>query len=109
MAAPTASDLGTFLGPMYGADLDSGQATSVLATVTAMASAYTRGVGFTNGVPNSDISAVILTASARMISHIRQTQVYEVQGPESQNIMDNKLVWSTAELSVLNRYRVMAR
>jgi hypothetical protein len=95
------------LGPTV--TVDTGQATSVLAVVTSMASAYTRGVGFTEGVPNSDISAVILTAAARLISHAQQVQSWEVFGPATASFAASPVTWSTAELLVLNRYRVMAR
>lgn len=63
MAAPTVSDLGALTGRTVSEE----QGTAVLSIATAMASAYTRGPGFTDGVPNDEIRAVILTASARLI------------------------------------------
>jgi hypothetical protein len=81
MAAPTATDLRDFRGPRY--PVDTNQAASVIGIVTSFASSYTRGVGFTDGVPNSEISAVILTASARLLSHARQVSVNETYGPSS--------------------------
>lgn len=108
MAAPTATDVQNFLGPNQ--DVDSGQATAILSVVTAMCSAYTRGIGFdSDGVPNSDLSAVILSAAARLIAHPRQVGSYEVQGPESDQKYASPFAWSVAELYVLNRYRVTAR
>ncbi|ORA17362.1 hypothetical protein [Mycobacterium arosiense] len=106
MAAPTASDVATFLGPNI--TVDTAQATSVIAVVTAEANAYTRGEGFTAGVPNSDISAVILTASARLLSHPRQNQSYETFGPAIASFGASLPQWSVAEKYVLDRYRVRA-
>src|SRR5258705_6332838 len=37
--------------------VDTAQATAVLEIVTAFASSYTRGQGFTDGVPNSDVGS----------------------------------------------------
>lgn len=106
MPAPTAADLAAFIGPNH--PPTSSQSTSVIGVVTSMASAYTRGVGFTDGVPNSDISSVILTAGARLLSHARQVSVSETQGPESAQYAAAPFEWSVAELMTLNRYRAMA-
>jgi len=107
MAAPTATDVQNLLGPNQ--DVDSGQATVILPVVTAQCSAYTRGVGFdSDGVPNSDLSAVILSATARLITHAGQVQSYLVQGPETASFGATPFAWSTAELYVLNRYRKRA-
>lgn len=108
MSAPTAEDVANLLGPSQ--DVDSTQATAVLSVVTAMCSAYTRAIGFdSDGVPNSDLSAVILSATARLITHPGQVGSYEVQGPESNQKYASPFAWSTAELFVLNRYRVRAK
>lgn len=107
MAAPTATDVATFLGPTV--TVDTSQATSVIAVVTSQASAYTRGEGFTDGVPNADISAVILTASARLLSHPRQNQSYETFGPAIASFGAALPQWSVAEKYVLDRYRKRAQ
>ena len=70
------------------------QGEAVLSVVTALASAYTREEGFTAGEPNSDVRAVILTASVRLL-----------KDPFSVSYRTGFDRWSTAELYVLNRYR----
>ncbi|OBB33794.1 hypothetical protein A5755_29695 [Mycolicibacterium fortuitum] len=104
MAAPTANELGAFTGR----EVNEGQAEAVISTVSAMASAYTRGRGFTDGEPNNDVRAVILAASARLIADSSQVTTAESMGPFSisRTPFDG---WSTAELYVLNRYRERAR
>lgn len=105
MAAPTASDLGAFVGRELSAD----QATAVIQVVTGMASAYTRGQGFTAGEPNSDIRAVILSASARLLADTSQITAETQMGPFSASYRAGFDGWSTAELYTLNRYRERAR
>lgn len=102
MAALVADDLALLLGRQ---DLDSGQAVQVLTIITAMASAYTRGVGFTNGEPNESIRAVILTASARLISNAAGLLRDETEGPSSVSYRSAFNGWTVAETYVLNRFR----
>lgn len=105
MAAPIENDLAAFVGR----EIDAGQATAVLGVVSAMASSYTRGQGFTAGEPNSDVRAVILSASARLLADTSQIVASEQMGPfVTQYAGDHTVQWSTAELSVLNRYRLRA-
>jgi hypothetical protein len=93
-----------------GRDVDAGQAASVLAIISAMASSYTRGQGFTdNNIPNDQIRAVILTASARLLSNARGLLIDETKGPESVSYRSVFSGWTVAELFVLNRFRVTAR
>jgi hypothetical protein len=73
-----------------------------------MASAYTRGQGFSDGVPNADIAAVILTAAARLYAHPRQLAVDETVGPDSASFRGGFSGWSVLETIVLQRYRVTA-
>ncbi|ORA11375.1 hypothetical protein, partial [Mycobacterium arosiense] len=83
---------------------------SVPDSYTTLADAtYTRGIGFTDGVPNTDLSAVILSATARLVTYAGQVQTYQTQGPETMSFGAAPFAWSTAELLVLNRYRVRAR
>src|SRR4051812_8311482 len=69
----------------------------------------TRGQGFTDGEPNQDIRAVILTAAARLLSNPRGLLMDETKGPESVSYRSAFTGWTVAELFVLNRYRVTAR
>lgn len=89
-------------------EVDSDQASAVVGIVTSMARAYTRGGGFTAGIPNEEISAVILTASARLLAHPRQVPLGETMGPMSVSHGAGFTGWSVAEIFVLNRYRKRA-
>lgn len=104
MAAPTASELGAFVGREVNGD----QAEAVIAIVSALASAYTRGRGFTGGEPGSDIRAVILAASARLLTDTSQITAEHSMGPFSVSYRPNN-GWTAMELYVLNRYRERAR
>ena len=104
MAAPTASDLQSFLGA--NAAVDPAQGAAVIAYVTQLVNANTRGVGFTAGVPNADLSAVILGASARVWAHPRQLPVDQTEGGESVSWHAGFSGWTAAELMTLARYRV---
>jgi hypothetical protein len=105
MTAPTYSDLGALLGRTVTPE----QGAAVLQVVTAMARSYTRNVGFTDGEPNDEIRAVILSASARLLSNPRGLLIDETKGPESVSYRSVFSGWTVAELFVLNRYRVTAR
>jgi len=99
VAAPTVADLERFIGR----DVDLEKAVGHLDMVTAFARAYTRGRGFTDGVPADDIAAVIVTAAARMMANPEGTitetvgafaiRYSEVQG------------FNLVEQMVLNGYR----
>jgi hypothetical protein len=104
MAAPTVSDLGALTGRTVSEE----QGTAVLAIVTAMASAYTRGQGFTAGVPNGELRAVILTASARLAANSGGLLYDEVEGPSQISYRSAFTGWTVPEQFVLNRYRVRA-
>jgi hypothetical protein len=92
-----------------GRAVSSEQGQAVLSIVTAMASAYTRGRGFFNGEPNADIRAVILSASARLLSNPRGLLYDETVGPESVSYRSAFTGWTVAELVTLNRYRERAQ
>ena len=72
--------------------------------VTALARSYTRGRGFTTGEPADDIRAVIVCATARMLTNPEQTR--SVVG--SVQTFEGFTGWSLAETFVLNRYRKRA-
>lgn len=105
MAAPTVSDLAALTGRAVSTE----QGTAVLTIVTAMASAYTRGLGFASGVPCDEIRAVILTASARLVSNASGLLYQESEGPSNISYSSAFEGWSIAELFVLDSYRVKAR
>lgn len=105
MAAPTYSDLGALLGRT----VTEAQGNAAIEVVTAMAQAYTRGQGFTDGAPNDELRAVILTASARLVAHPRQLGMSETLGPESASYREGFTGWTVSELFVLNRYRKRAQ
>lgn len=105
MGAPTADDLSAFIGQTVNAD----QADAVISVVAALASAYTRGKGFTAGEPDNAVRAVILSASARLIADTSQIKSGEQMGPFQVSYRAGFDGWSTAELATLNRYRERAR
>lgn len=105
MAAPTFDNLTGLLGRVP----DFTQGTAVLEVVAAMARSYTRGQGFTAGEPDDAIRAVILTAAARLLTDTSQIVASEQMGPfVTQYAGDHSVQWSSAELAVLNGYRVRA-
>jgi hypothetical protein len=105
MAVPTSADLSTFVG----GDANTDQATAIISVITSLASAYTRGQGFTAGVPNDDVRAVILAASARLLQDPSQIIANESMGPFVVQYRAGFDGFSTAELAALNRYRARAQ
>lgn len=105
MAAPQVSDLAALTGTVVSQE----QGAAVLSIVSAMASSYTRGQGFAAGVPNDEIRAVILTASARLVSNATGLLYSEVEGPSQVSYSSAFSGWTVGELFVLNRYRVRAK
>lgn len=79
-----------------------------MGAVSQMAQAYTRDVGWTAGVPNADIAAVILTAAARLVANPSQLLTDQTTGPESASFRTAWTGWTVPELYCLNRYRVRA-
>lgn len=73
--------------------------------VTKMAKAYTRDGGFTAGVPNAEIAAVITTAAARLVAN--PEQLSSTVGTVS--IRGGFSGWTLTERLVLNRYRIKAQ
>lgn len=103
MAAPTSDDLAEFTGKPA-----SSQSEAVIGIVSALAASYTRGQGFTAGVPADDVRAVILSASARLLSDPTGNLRSETAGPFSKTYGNGFVGWTVAELAVLNRYRARA-
>lgn len=104
MSAPTYTDLGALLGR----SVTEVQGNAVIQVVTSMVNAYTRGEGFTSGVPNDELRAVVLTAAARLLAHPRQLGMAETVGPESVSYREGFTGFTVAELFTLNRYRKRA-
>ncbi|NKZ13656.1 hypothetical protein HGA11_22010 [Mycolicibacterium septicum DSM 44393] len=100
----TATDLGAFLNRT----VDVAQANTVIQVVTSLAESYTRGVGFTDHVPNDEIAAVVLGASARVISNAKGLEYQETYGPQSIGFRTAFGSWTVAETFVLNRFRARA-
>ena len=101
MSAVTATELGAFLGRT----VDTAQAEAIITMVTSLAESYTRGVGFEDGEPNSQIAAVVLGASARVISNPRGIEITEARGPDSAAFRGAFGSWSVSEMYCLNRFR----
>lgn len=100
---PTAQDVADFLGQGDDATVVA-LAGEHLPIITAMATAYTRGRGFTEGEPNAEIAAVITTATARLMANPDQLQ-YRVGNVSYQSSFQG---WTLAETFVLNRFRKKA-
>lgn len=103
---PTAADVAAFLGKGDAATLAiTGQA---LPIITAMARSYTRDNGFTDVGPADDIAAVIVTATARLVSNPGQLEGQHEMGPFRADFRGGFTGWTLVETFVLNRYRVRA-
>jgi hypothetical protein len=97
------------LAALIGGSVDSGQAESVLAIITAQARSYCRDVGFTDGVPSDEIKfGAILPAAARLLAHTRQIPMSTTLGPQSVDFRAGFQGFSISEKAVLDRFRVRA-
>lgn len=101
---PIGQDVADFLGSGDDATVVA-LAGEVVPVVTAMARAYTRSRGFTGDQPNDEISAVIITAAARMVVNPGQVP-YDVGSVSYRGGFDG---WTLAETFVLNRWRKRAQ
>ncbi|MHA7153616.1 hypothetical protein [Arthrobacter sp. TMN-50] len=99
---PTAAQVAAFLG--RGGDTDTvALAGEHLPVVAAFVEAYTRGNGFTLGVPAVPLGMVIKTATARLVPNPEQGKRYSVGDySESPAILDG---FTLPELAVLHLYR----
>lgn len=104
MATVTGQRIADFLG---GGDDDNliELADNHIEVLTQMCLAYTRGAGFSDGAPNEQIAAVILSATARMIANPGQI-AYDVGGV---SIRGGFQGFNIAERIVLNRFRKTAQ
>ena len=94
------------VSPAAVTSLQAGEVATVVPLVTTMAKAYTRGRGFADNEPNSEIAAVITTASARLAANGTGLQAKRIDEVEYRYSLASSFGWTLAELAVLNRYRV---
>lgn len=103
MAAPTPLDVAGFLGLMGQGD-DAAvleQAEQFLGVMTSLVKGWTRGRGFTPD-PADDLAAVIVTATARLLSNPAQYRREEIDGYSVAGGFDG---FTLPETLILNRYR----
>ncbi|WP_137148080.1 hypothetical protein [Mycolicibacterium sp. CR10] len=100
---PTSDQLTAYTG----SEVSSDQAEAVISVVQAMVSAHTRGQGFTEGEPNAELSAVILSASARLLCNTAGLE-RETMGSLSVQYGSGAFGFTLPELRILDRYRVKA-
>lgn len=81
-------------------------AAQAIPVVTVMVKAYVR--GGSEWEPNDELDAVIVTASARMLSNPSGLSHDDTAGPFTRSIRGAFQGWTLAELFVLNRYRKRA-
>ena len=96
-------DLLDYLGDngQQGQQLDKVQ--SHLNTVTAMVKAYTRGRGFTDGIPADDLARIIISSTARLISNPTHTVTSQIDDYSVRHAISDG--WTLPELAVLHTYR----
>lgn len=74
-----------------------------LPIVTAMVRAYVQGAGFTAGIPDDDLAAVIVSSTARYVMNPAGT-IAETVGPFSvrYGVFNG---WTLPELAIMHQYR----
>lgn len=82
-------------------------AEQAIPVVSTMVRAWVRGTG-EGWTPNDELEAVIVTATARLITNPGQIPVDHATGPFTQSLRGSFTGWTLAELAVLNRYRKRA-
>ena len=82
-------------------------AEQAIPVVSTMVRAYVRGTG-EGWTPNDELEAVVVTATARLITNPGQIPVDQATGPFTQSLRGSFTGWTLAELAVLNRYRKRA-
>lgn len=88
---------------------DEDRAVTIVNLVTAMARAHTRDAGFADGVPNDDVAAVIVTASARLLAHSDQLPMSQSLGAISVEYPRGGFQgFNLVERALLDRYRQKA-
>lgn len=102
MAAPTAEAVAKFLG--QGGDFDVViLAGEHLPLVTEMVRTYTRGKGFTGTTPNDALSAVIVSATARLTNNPEGNVTFSIDDYQTRNTVFEG--FSLIERQILDTYR----
>ncbi len=101
MAAPSVADLGAFTGRTVSPE----QGDAVLRVADSQVRAYTRGVGYTDGVPNDELASVVLCLAARYLVHPGQIAMDLTEGPSSVNYRSSPGSFTVSEFYTMNRYR----
>jgi hypothetical protein len=86
----------------------SGSAEQAIPIVTTLVKAYVRGGADWDASDYEDVEAVIVTASARLVTNPGQIATDQAAGPFTQSLRGGFTGWTLAELAVLNRYRKLA-
>ncbi|MFV0432535.1 MAG: hypothetical protein ACK5LO_00925 [Leucobacter sp.] len=102
MALVTAHDVAVFLGRGDDTKLVA-LADAHLPLVTEMARTYTRGVGFTDGIPNDALAAVITSATARLANNPELLQTEQIGDYSARYTTFQG--WSLIERQVLDAHR----
>ena len=98
----TAQQVAAFLG-RAGDPTVVAQAEAHLPIVRTFVAAYVRDVGFTAGVENDALGAVVVSACARLVTNPSQARQYAAGDySESPGLLNG---WTLPELAVLHRYR----
>lgn len=105
MASPTVVDLSTLLNR----PVPEAHGIAALHNVTLMVRSYTRGRGFTEGVPCEELAGVIVSAACRLVANPRGIDLAESRGPESVLFRGAFTGWTIPELFVLNGFRERAK
>lgn len=93
---------------LIGSDFSLSAVPAAVSQITVMVRAYTRNVGFVDGEPNEELSAVIVTAAARLAANGSGTQWRKKVDDVEIEYRSSFQGWTLAEQAVLNRYRVRA-
>lgn len=119
---PEPDHVTTLIGDQFAVSYE--QAAAAISVVTAMAKAYTRGVGFstvvvqpadddheavTREVVHEEIAAVIQTTAIRYLRNPGTLPFREEMGGLVVDIKGGFTGWSIAERAVLDRYRLKAK
>jgi hypothetical protein len=80
------------------------KAEQAIPVMTTMVKAYVRGTG-ESWTANDELGAVIVTATARLVTNPGGISVDETAGEFTRSLRGAFTGWTLAELAVLNRYR----